>query len=72
VSVTPINQKRQEELGAQFDELLKNAKTLCVVAVGKDGKPGYMIPDDTSNDLALIGALDSVKLLVEDRLLADD
>jgi|DEB0MinimDraft_10_1074344.scaffolds.fasta_scaffold18070_3 hypothetical protein len=72
MTVTRINQRREDELSEQFDQLVDGALTLCVVTVGKDGKPGYLLPDDEGNDLALVGALDSVKLLVQDRLLADD
>lgn len=68
MSVTPINQKRQEALSQQFDQLVADAATLCVVSVTKDGGVDFMLPDTMAHDVNLIGALEVAKNAVYERL----
>lgn len=72
MSVTDINSKRMRLLTEQFDELVSEAKTVCLVTVTRDGKVGYMMPDNTEHDLELVGALNAAALILTDRVLTDE
>jgi|DEB0MinimDraft_10_1074344.scaffolds.fasta_scaffold00147_4 hypothetical protein len=72
MSVTDINSKRMRLLREQFDELVSEAKTVCLVTVTRDGKVSYMMPDNTEHDLELVGALNAAALILTDRVLTDE